>query len=74
MKAIVVDRRQVFVGSMNLDPRSEELNSERGIVVDSTALALQLAGIIERDMKPENAWRVTLDERQRLSWSANAPC
>ena len=28
-KAIVIDRTRVFIGSMNLDPRSAEINSER---------------------------------------------
>ncbi len=35
VKAIVVDRERSFIGSMNLDPRSEELNSEMGVVVES---------------------------------------
>ena len=70
VKAIVVDGKAVFVGSMNLDPRSEELNSEMGVVVDSDALAREMIGIMERDMQPENAWRVTRDERGRLRWIA----
>jgi putative cardiolipin synthase len=72
VKAMVVDRKRVFVGSMNLDPRSEELNSEMGVVVDSEALAAQIAGIMERDLLPENAWRVTLDEHGRLAWTAGS--
>jgi len=70
VKAIVVDRRTVFIGSMNLDPRSEELNSEMGVVIDSEPLALQMVGIIERDMQPANAWRVWLTERGALQWVA----
>jgi putative cardiolipin synthase len=70
VKAIVVDGRSLFVGSMNLDPRSEELNSEMGVVVDSDALAQQIAGIIERDMQPENAWQVKRNERGHLEWVA----
>jgi cardiolipin synthase C len=72
VKAFVVDRKSVFVGSMNLDPRSEELNSEMGVVVDSDALAREIAGIMERDMQPENAWRVARDERGRLQWVAGS--
>jgi len=72
VKAIVVDRKSVFVGSMNLDPRSEELNSEMGVVVDSDALAREIAGTMERDMQPENAWRVARDERGRLQWIAGS--
>ena len=70
VKAIVVDRKKVFVGSMNLDPRSEELNSEMGVVVESDALAQEIAGITERDMEPQNAWRVNLSPRGGLEWTA----
>jgi cardiolipin synthase C len=71
VKAMVVDRERVFVGSMNLDPRSEELNSEMGVVVESEPLALQLAGIMERDMKPASAWKVALSERGEERWTAD---
>jgi putative cardiolipin synthase len=70
VKALVIDRRQVFIGSMNLDPRSEELNSEMGVVVTSEALAAQVAGIMERDMRPENAWIVSRDSHGALRWTA----
>jgi putative cardiolipin synthase len=70
VKAMVVDRKQVFVGSMNLDPRSAELNTEMGVVVSSAPLAEQLAGYMERDMRPENAWRVTRGKHVGLTWTA----
>ena len=34
-KAFAVDRRYLFVGSFNFDPRSVNINTEMGIVVDS---------------------------------------
>ncbi len=71
VKAVVVDRKRVFVGSMNLDPRSEELNSEMGVVIDSEPFARQIADIMERDMQPKNAWHVTLNEQGRLRWTAD---
>jgi putative cardiolipin synthase len=37
-KVMVFDRRTLFVGSMNLDPRSVFTNTEIGIVVDSPGL------------------------------------
>lgn len=70
VKAVVVDRKQVFVGSMNLDPRSQELNSEMGVVIDSKTFARRIADLMERDMLPENAWRVSLDEEGRVLWTA----
>jgi putative cardiolipin synthase len=71
VKAVVVDRKRVFVGSMNLDPRSQDLNSEMGVVIDSESLALQLAGIMERDMQEANSWHVMLDEHDHLRWTAD---
>ena len=38
-KVIVVDRRMLFVGSMNLDARSERYNTELGVLIDSPDLA-----------------------------------
>ena len=50
-KFAVVDRRLSLVGSHNLDPRSERLNSESAIVYESAALAEQLASsFLERDL------------------------
>jgi len=67
-KAAVVDRRFVFVGSMNLDPRSAKINTEMGAFVDSPELAEEMARIIERDISGENAWHVQLDEKGKLYW------
>jgi len=50
-KFAVVDRQLGLVGSHNLDPRSERLNSESAIVYDSPDLADQLArSFLERDL------------------------
>jgi putative cardiolipin synthase len=67
-KAMVIDRTRVFIGSMNLDPRSWALNSEMGVVVESPALADELARNMERDMQPENAWRVVLEPNGSVRW------
>ncbi|MGJ7609529.1 MULTISPECIES: phospholipase D family protein [unclassified Variovorax] len=42
MKTGIVDRKQVFLGSMNLDPRSARLNTELGLIIDSAEMARQL--------------------------------
>jgi putative cardiolipin synthase len=70
VKAMVIDERRVFVGSMNLDPRSWSINSEMGVVIDSPGLARELAATVKRDMAPENAWQVTLDGNGELVWAA----
>jgi putative cardiolipin synthase len=71
-KAMVIDRQRSFVGSMNLDPRSEVINSEMGVVIDSDALARSLAGAMERDMSGANSWQVRLDAAGGLQWVSDA--
>ena len=68
-KAAVVDGRYVFVGSMNLDPRSVHINTESGIFIDSPGLARELAGLMNRDMDPVNAWQVRLDANGKPYWT-----
>jgi putative cardiolipin synthase len=70
VKAIAVDGTRVFVGSMNLDRRSHDLNSEMGVLVESEPLGRRLSALMERDMRPENAWRLSLDSRGRVVWTA----
>jgi putative cardiolipin synthase len=67
-KAFVVDRRFAFIGSMNFDPRSININTEVGAFIDSPGLAGELAEIMERDMGPDNAWRVEIDAKGKLQW------
>lgn len=57
-KAIVVDRRHLVVGSMNLDPRSRLSNTELGLLVDSPPLAAQLAVLFDEAVAPSRAFRV----------------
>jgi len=70
VKAMVIDRERVFIGSMNLDPRSVQINSEMGVIVESPGLARELAAAMDRDMAPDNAWRVTLDANGQVRWTA----
>jgi len=43
-KMFVFDRQRVFIGSMNLDPRSVQINTEIGLLIDSPELAARLHG------------------------------
>ncbi len=69
-KAAVVDREIVYVGSLNLDPRSIQLNTEMGMIVSSPGLAEEIAKIAERDMEPANSWQVLLDDDGGLYWES----
>jgi phosphatidylserine/phosphatidylglycerophosphate/cardiolipin synthase-like enzyme len=37
-KAILIDHRTMFIGSLNLDPRSIEINAEMGLLIDSESM------------------------------------
>ncbi|MEQ8357070.1 MAG: phospholipase D family protein [Kiloniellaceae bacterium] len=69
-KAVVVDGLRVFIGSMNFDPRSWRINSEVGVIVESPGLAAAMKAAIEADMRPENAWKVTLGPDGEVLWVA----
>jgi len=67
-KAIVFDRESVFIGSYNLDPRSSSINTEAGLYVESPELAGQVAAYLDEGVRPENSYRVLLDENGDLYW------
>ena len=67
-KTAVIDRHLVFVGSMNLDPRSASANTELGMFIDSPALAKELLRVINIS-RLESAYRVRLDPKtEQLQW------
>lgn len=49
-KTFAVDRARLFVGSFNFDPRSARLNTEIGVVIESAALASQLADVFDEQL------------------------
>jgi putative cardiolipin synthase len=55
-KTLVVDASAVFIGTYNLDPRSENLNTEVGVVIHDARTAKAVAVAIDTDMLPENSW------------------
>ena len=67
-KAVVIDREYAFIGSMNFDPRSANINTEAGAIIQSPGLAADLVELMERDMSPENAWQVFLDDDGKPYW------
>ncbi|MDH3985521.1 MAG: phospholipase D-like domain-containing protein, partial [Gammaproteobacteria bacterium] len=67
-KAMVFDRESVFIGSFNLDPRSANINTEAGLYVESPELAGQVAEFMDEGVRPENSYRVLLDDEGNLVW------
>lgn len=55
-KSLVIDGEIAFIGSYNLDPRSENLNTEVGLVVRDSHFAKIVQESIVLGMAPENSW------------------
>ena len=69
-KAFIVDRKTVFIGSMNLDQRSFYLNTETGLLVYSPALATDLKASFERLLQPDLSYQVLINPQDdsKLVW------
>ena len=66
-KAFLIDRRFLFVGSLNLDPRSIEINAEMGLLIDSEDMVGDYTSDIDARLAAI-AWRVLLNEKGDLEW------
>lgn len=66
-KLYFIDRRKMFVGSLNLDPRSIELNAEMGLVIDSPEMVGGLAQRLDEKL-PGLAYRVHVNDDRKLEW------
>jgi putative cardiolipin synthase len=74
-KLFVIDLERLFVGSMNLDPRSVQLNTEIGLLIDSSEMAGDVGENIKRmldtacysvQLQPKRPDRP--DGRQQMVW------
>jgi len=66
-KAFVVDRREVFIGSFNFDPRSANINTELGVIIRSPEMAELYAKRILAAL-PKQTFEVFLNEKGKLRW------
>lgn len=67
-KAAVFDAAVLYLGSMNLDPRSDLHNTEIGVFIDSPPLAQQVLRLIDT-LKRQGAYRVRLaPDAAGLQW------
>ncbi|TXK93278.1 hypothetical protein BMR02_15465, partial [Methylococcaceae bacterium HT1] len=59
---IVVDRNTTFIGSFNLDPRSVDINTEVGLLIDSPELAEQVIAYMNIGTRPSDSYRLELEK------------
>ena len=71
-KTISADSERCFIGSLNLDPRAVEINTENGLYIESPGLCAKLTVGLEALTHPDNAWRVYLNEDNNLRWESSA--
>ncbi len=71
-KALVIDQKTVFIGSMNMDARSARTNSEMGLVILSSEIARQVTGLID-DISADGSYKLSLDQDQQIVWSSGEP-
>ncbi|MGA2188294.1 MAG: phospholipase D family protein [Steroidobacteraceae bacterium] len=71
-KALVIDQKTVFIGSMNMDARSARTNSEMGIVIRSPEIARQVTSLLD-DISADGSYTLALDRRNRVVWSSGEP-
>lgn len=60
-KTTIVDSEVVYIGTYNLDPRSQNLNTEVGVVMRNAVVARAVRSAIETDIAPENSWNAATD-------------
>jgi putative cardiolipin synthase len=68
-KVFLFDRRYMFVGSLNLDPRSIEINAEMGLLIDSPEFASGMADAVEERLAAA-AYRLVENRNGKLEWHA----
>jgi putative cardiolipin synthase len=66
-KAFIVDRKSVFIGSFNFDPRSVNINTELGVIIHDPKLARSFVESIRSKLATQT-YEMFLNEKQQLRW------
>jgi putative cardiolipin synthase len=67
-KVASIDGRVVFIGSMNLDPRSAIVNTEMGLVIESPQIAQTLSMLFRQDLA-RNVYKLQQSaDGERIEW------
>jgi putative cardiolipin synthase len=72
-KALVIDQKTVFIGSMNMDARSARTNSELGLVIRSADIARQVTSLLD-DISADGSYELQLvNHTDRIEWLSGEP-
>jgi putative cardiolipin synthase len=69
-KAFIIDRREMFIGSFNFDPRSANINTELGVIIRDPELARSFAEWAVETL-PVGTYELFLNEDNKLRWRDN---
>ncbi len=71
-KLMALDNKQVFIGSFNFDPRSANLNTEIGVIINCPPLANAVHKTMDVNLK-KYAYKLVLDSQQKINWLKETP-
>ncbi|MGV8954871.1 MAG: phospholipase D family protein [Cypionkella sp.] len=66
-KVFAIDGKRVFIGSFNFDPRSAQLNTEMGLLIESPTFAVAVTQAVDQVMK-RGAYALRLSKTNALEW------
>jgi putative cardiolipin synthase len=67
-KTFAIDRNSLFVGSLNLDPRSFTENTEIGMLIYSKKAAEKLGELFDSGLKDDAYTLIWDDEKSAIKW------
>lgn len=71
-KLMALDEKQVFIGSFNFDPRSANLNTEIGVILNSPPLARAVHNTMDANLK-KYAYKLVLNPDNQINWIKSVP-
>lgn len=66
-KSFLVDRKKIFIGSFNFDPRSANLNTESGVIIESERMGNLFGDRFEARIESQT-YELFLNEDGKLRW------
>ena len=66
-KMMALDDKQVFIGSFNFDPRSANLNTEIGVILNSPSLAHAIHTTMDQQLN-RYAYHLVLNAENKIQW------
>ena len=66
-KVFAIDGERVFIGSFNFDPRSAQLNTEMGLLIESPTFAVAVTQAVDQVME-RGAYALRLSPTSALEW------